>query len=578
MNDQNESILKSYQDRLINDYRECYGKWSRPIGPHYRDKKWEELTPDEMKADFDWKNDLLASYGEQVSPSTFYENLFSNLIDRPDEMFFEKSKKDKQGNVIETKKQEYKLVLNKYDDKSKVKKIDLDQIEEYFDYNDVAISPCLFFGNYRRKRLLNYVGAFVLDIDKVRPKDMSLFLELFAEKKMLVPTYVVNSGSGVHFYYVLDQMFRCDVGSYEANNRIATIVYNGLYEDIKSVGYPNGQKHWIGQDYRVVGSKTKLNQTCSAFETGNLYTIQYLIDYFRININQTTHYASHDMMKYAKSIAKDLELELPDFNNSKETYQFIADHKDAAYQVREARRKRREESEKKQKKKSKKKLMWYRNTIEYIKRWTMIGNRFNCLKALAVIAYKQEVPFDIFERDLKEIVEFWNTTRREKDRKWEQDRFNEKNLEAIIRLFEHCEPYHNTSAETLEEWLGTNFKKIGVKRNGRKQEVHLKIARATRDIINENWRDGNGVKPKKDIVQEWQKANPNGKKADCIKETGLTKPTVYRWWTATANCQEVVHYWRRMNPDGTKYRCIKETGLDKKTVSKWWNCTDLEEK
>ena len=30
------------------------------------------------------------------------------------------------------------------------------------------------------------------------------------------------------------------------------------------------------------------------------------------------------------------------------------------------------------------------------------------------------------------------------------------------------------------------------KRNWRKQEQHLKIARATRDIIHDNWREGNG--------------------------------------------------------------------------------------
>ena len=32
------------------------------------------------------------------------------------------------------------------------------------------------------------------------------------------------------------------------------------------------------------------------------------------------------------------------------------------------------------------------------------------------------------------------------------------------------------------------------------------------------------------IVEQWKKEHPNGTKADCILDTGLTKPTVYKWW------------------------------------------------
>ena len=32
------------------------------------------------------------------------------------------------------------------------------------------------------------------------------------------------------------------------------------------------------------------------------------------------------------------------------------------------------------------------------------------------------------------------------------------------------------------------------------------------------------------IVEEWRESNPLGTKADCIRETGLAKHTVYKWW------------------------------------------------
>lgn len=59
--------------------------------------------------------------------------------------------------------------------------------------------------------------------------------------------------------------------------------------------------------------------------------------------------------------------------------------------------------------------------------------------------------------------------------------------------------------------------------------------RAIENITNPNWREGNG-RPKgsskeKKIVEEWRKNHPDGTKAECIRATGLSKPTVYRWWS-----------------------------------------------
>ncbi|MFR4352023.1 MAG: hypothetical protein ACLT3H_10200 [Roseburia sp.] len=59
---------------------------------------------------------------------------------------------------------------------------------------------------------------------------------------------------------------------------------------------------------------------------------------------------------------------------------------------------------------------------------------------------------------------------------------------------------------------------------------------AIRDIEHPDgeWRNKDG-RPKggsqqKKNVEEWQKKHPDGRKADCTRETGLSKPTVYKWW------------------------------------------------
>ena len=42
---------------------------------------------------------------------------------------------------------------------------------------------------------------------------------------------------------------------------------------------------------------------------------------------------------------------------------------------------------------------------------------------------------------------------------------------------------------------------------------------------------GGGRPEKSKIVEEWRKSNPEGRKADCIRDTGLDKKTVYKWWS-----------------------------------------------
>ena len=65
------------------------------------------------------------------------------------------------------------------------------------------------------------------------------------------------------------------------------------------------------------------------------------------------------------------------------------------------------------------------------------------------------------------------------------------------------------------------------RRNGRTQKEHLKRAGLVRTISSY---DEVGRPDKRDIVKEWRAAHEYGKKADCIRETGLDKKTVYKWW------------------------------------------------
>ena len=42
---------------------------------------------------------------------------------------------------------------------------------------------------------------------------------------------------------------------------------------------------------------------------------------------------------------------------------------------------------------------------------------------------------------------------------------------------------------------------------------------------------GGGRPDKAKIVEEWRTAHPEGTPKDCIADTGISKNTVYKWWS-----------------------------------------------
>lgn len=528
--------------------------WGIPIGEPYDKKKWDALTPDEMMADFEWKSDILASMGEEVDCDTFYQ----------DYLFRELYAGDLEGN--------YKILLTEYnaETSNKMHKVDVDDICDYLHLSDVALSPCLFYDNWRRKKLLNYVSAFVLDIDKLRPQNLQRFFELFEKNRLLTPTFIANSGSGVHFYYLLDKMLPVDSTNHEANNQIAEKIYVALYDDvIKKEKWNAAQRHWIGQDYRVVNSKTKFQQTAQIFKVGDTYTIEQLISYYGITIDPKKNYATQEMVKYAGSIARELKIDPPDYSEAKKTYEFIKEHKDAAYQSRMLRKKKQEERLKKKKKRrkmcSRRAITWYQNTLRHMYDNTQPGYRFSSMKALAMIAHKEKISRDAFVNDLQGLVEHWSAA------DWHGDDFNSKNVEAIVRFFDNAGKY-GAKSETLEEWLGYEFKRLGTKRREEplSQKDHLEEARAIRDIRMErkgiDWRNNDGAPTKLIIVKEWRAAHPEGKKIDCERDTGLSRHTVLKWWDVPEPSKQY-----RFIPDGVEEVDKDEIEISIENSSKYAN-------
>ena len=143
---------------------------------------------------------------------------------------------------------------------------------------------------------------------------------------------------------------------------------------------------------------------------------------------------------------------------------------------------------------------------------------------LAVYAVKSGIDEDELRSDALGLIPFMNEV-------YPDQRFTEKDVESALECFD--ERYCTFPIDEISKLSGIAIQKN--KRNGRKRADHIRLMNFIRDEINHNtnWRDGNGRKSKADQVIQWRSDHPEGKKSDCIRETGLSKSTVYRHWEKT---------------------------------------------
>ena len=131
---------------------------------------------------------------------------------------------------------------------------------------------------------------------------------------------------------------------------------------------------------------------------------------------------------------------------------------------------------------------------------------------------------------------------------WEELRSDVEKLIPVLSAIYPPEPFTRADADSALECYDERYVTFPIedisrlsaipiqknKRNGRPQKVHLMMTRSIQQIgdqVNEtNWRDGNGRKSKRDEVRKWRQSHPDGRKVDCIRETGLGKTTVYKYW------------------------------------------------
>lgn len=413
-----------------------------------------------QRQQYDEKNAVLDSFGEPVSAWSLYEDIFDDL-----EL------------VMPI------VIIDEEETKHTVKMSIYEAVSRCAGRNDVLMGGVTFFNEFVSKATAKNIHAFIIDMDNVYSGVLQqAFLRDWRRAdgtEIPLPTYIVNSGTGLHLYFVMKEPLPC----YKSQMTDIDRLYRRLAEmETTGRNYLTKSVQWFGQDFRMAGGCGKIGFENTVFKVGEKW--------------------GADELGWAVGL-KDVH--------------FVHEG--------ESRPKPKKEGKRKQYKTRK---GYYLNRAVYdssVKRCrleTHEGNRYMSMCALSVLAWKCKVSQDELERDLLSLLPDYNKNAERRMKPGEigsaMKMYNEK---AIL-----------TPRSRTEDWLGWEFK--GSRRNGRKRAVHLERARAVQmiDYPAGEWRNAKGRPTAEQTVRSWRETHPDGKKADCIRDTGLSKPTVYKWWDA----------------------------------------------
>ena len=374
-------------------------------------------------------------------------------------------------------------------------RIVFDDLKELFELleNDCAfMSPIAYFGRNRTAKNARYLYALTFDLDEVDGKKIDMVFNYVYAERIPCPTYVVNSGGGVHLYYVFEKPIPMTPKNQRALKILKYELTTRIWNEDTS-GLKERQYQGLNQGFRLVGSKTKRGETVTCWKTGERTTVDKLVEYI------------------PKENKADVGILYRMFNST--------------MPLEEAKEKYPEWYEQRIVM-GRKKMSWTckRNLYDWWKKQAEKASehhRYWYIFSLAVYAKKCEVPFEELKKDSLSLVELMNKIAPENP-------FTEEDVYSALKAYD--EAHKSFTRDEISKLSAIEIK--ANKRNGRKQADHLKMARFVRDEINQNihWRDGNGRPELKKVVWEYLKDHPTAKKCEVARATGLERHTVYKYY------------------------------------------------
>ena len=437
-------------------------------------------SSEKIKEEFHKKDRFLSERCVVIPPETFYEEIFFDY--------------------------EVTVPYRRTGENAFIRKIPLDTaLSSSSSETNVVLHTCSFRNHYPKKSLAIEVFALVVDLDRV---PVSLLQDLILDgwkdmngRSIPLPTYIVNSGAGIHLYFLFDEAvtYSSDRAGIDRLNRALCVAESCLPDIVMDY-------HAISQGYRIVGSLTKFGERVYAYappgskrwspsELAAELGIKLSAPSDRDQIRQLGLYADRRVTPMPKRSTS----RIPErWNTPRSIYDALL-------------------------------VRCYRDVGE--------GRRYLSMAALTVMAYKCFVPMSELAEDLSRLVWFFNS--------------QSPSVPVSDREISNALKLYNAQATTvrssvLEEWFGFSFnhynrhdkadrfprkKTDEMRKNGSLTNLEARGWSARDEMYPDgSWRENAGRKPAKDKILDWRSKNPAGSIEDCSKETGFCTKTVRKWW------------------------------------------------
>lgn len=372
---------------------------------------------------------------------------------------------------------------------------DLAEIERAQGSEFAIMAPVAYLGWHRVNRNARYLFALAVDLDYIADSGMSALFQYIGAGRIPRPTFVVCSGNGLHLYFQYVEPIPC----YEAAQRRLREYKNAL---TRLIWNSYITKHWknpeiesIFQCMRVPGSQTKDGGVVRVFETGDPVTVEYMDGFLQGRFEKSR--VGNLEIRTAKTPLLVAKVKYPEWYQRR----VVEGRARGTWTA------------------NRKLYDWW---LEKIKHESVVNHRYYAVLCLVIYAAKCGVPFDELKEDAYSLIPILDELTVE-----ETNHFTADDVESALRSYgrELC----RFPRKIMEELSAIPIPEA--KRNGRKRAEHLELARAAQEIkqrkTGKKW---NGRKSKYDVVQAWKREHPFGTKAECIRDTGLAKMTVYKHW------------------------------------------------
>lgn len=411
-----------------------------------------------IKEQFDEKDMVLGQFAERVTPATFYEDIFGDM-----------------GLTVPV------TILGGDERGKKIQPMELSDALEFSALrNDTLMGGCTFLNQWISRRTTQDVYALIIDLDNAYSGTLQAILQREwrnGDKEYAKPTYITNSGTGLHLYYVFDEPIPAYYKQQNALNR----VYRALAKQQAQRVYVEEQLQWFGQQFRMVGGGTKYGWEVSAYRYGPRWNPDELAKFYGMDF----HFIRRDEPRPEPK------------------------------------------REPGQRKKWKRRNGWktHRGFFDYslaaCRKQTHEGHRYMSMCALSVIAWKSGINRDELQAGLLSLMPDYN---RGANRK-----IHEAEVESAMRTY--GPRAMETPRAVLEGWVGWEYKPA-IRRNRRKRPAHIQYMNGIRKLkktIGETVNDGHPSA--RQTVADYMAAHPTVKnKAAIARATGVSRVTVTKYY------------------------------------------------